>query len=200
MATLAQNMSVALRHELRARELIGRSNVMPASLALDRNNSTDLLIATGAGATVAMRTRTKEAIRYPRWEFTIRSRAVGGGLTEFDKLMGGYASHMFYGVLNEDETDYCRWMLINLSVWRDAVNEWRRDRAAGKRRWPIWDLRHNRDGSSFMVFTATCSIFRHPMFMADCWDHDAFPYDVAARRTVRTPTNDNVRHMLGRAA
>lgn len=194
--SLQENLSLALRHELRIRECVGRSAVLPASLMVDQRRGTDLLILSPAGGQgCAARVRRGQAGRFSPWEFTIRSRATGGGTTEYEKFRSGECNWMFYGVLNEQETDFATWMLINLAGWRMAHIQ--RDLVGG---FKIWGQEiPNRDGSAFYVYSALSKWFvgRHD-FMVDCSD-DSYPGRVAARDFRRAANDNTLRRFMRKA-
>lgn len=170
------NMTLAMQHELRVRELIGRSTILPANLTVDKTMGKDLLVfsdATGHG--VAARVRRHGD--YPKYDFTIRSSATGNGVTELEKFKAGMCKMMFYGVLNESESDFDRWMLFSLDAWREAMA--RRERGGGFHL--HYDGFRNSDGSRFLVCSAASTrLIRQPKFMIDCSDDD-YPGPVLMR-------------------
>lgn len=162
------NMSLSLNHEMRVRELIGRSTVLPAHLSVDKSLGKDLMIfsdATGHGVAA----RVRRANDHGAWEFTIRRRGAGGGDSEYHKFRAGMCRLMFYGVLNKHETDFDRWMLFSLDVWRSILNK--RD---AKKEWHVHsDSKRNSDGSEFLVYNADTTRFRGATgFMIDCSNYD----------------------------
>ena len=197
MSDLNSNFELSLKHEMRARELIGRSGIVPSSLALDREFGTDLVCLHTAHGRVAMRTRRHDALVYGDWQFTIRSRARGGCESEFQKFMSGECDYMFYGVLNEKEDNYERWMLFSLQEWRKAMREYEDEIRSGCRPWKPFECRNNSDGSQFMAFNATNVRFKNrPLFMKDCWAPEKFPGRVAVMSTWRQPDRSTVRRMV----
>lgn len=196
MGGYQQQRNFAEEHSLRACELIGRSNIVPTGVIADTQLGSDLIIMnTGAGS-VAMRTRSSDALQYSEWDFTSRAAVRGGGPTEFDKIMAGMCNWMFYGVLNEQHTDYQRWMLFHLGVLRDAVTKWRAEKAAGIPVFALYRFFWNRDdGTGFNQFNACHRRLRHPLFMIDCHDPHRYPGEVGILKThghmFRRPANNN---------
>lgn len=169
------------RHTLRAAELIGRSSVVPSSVLMDQRFGTDLYVMDTPTGSVAMRTRTRAALKFDSLDFTIRVRAQFGGDTEIDKVMSGAINRMFYGVLNDNHSDFEWWMFFNLNVLRGAMNKWCDEKARGLNPWPFWQRNENRDGTAFFTFNARNKVFQHPLFMIDCSDSCGYPGRVAYR-------------------
>lgn len=175
-----ENMSLALKHEMRVRELIGRTTVLPTHLLVDKTMGKDLMIfSDAAGHSVAARVRRWSD--HPYWDFTIRRRGAYGGVSELDKFRSGMCRIMFYGVLNRQETDFDRWMLFSLDAWRRAMDK--RDREG---KWPLhYDRHRNYDGSEFLVYSATAEpLIAQTGFMLDCSDYD-YPGPIAMQHFLR---------------
>lgn len=162
-----ENMTLAMKHEMRVRELVGRTTVLPAHLVVDKTMGKDLMIfsdATGHGVAA----RVRRWADYDPWDFTIRKQAVNHGASELDKFRSGMCRLMFYGILNREETNFDRWMLISLDAWRRAMDK--RDREGG---WPLhYDVIRNYDGSVGLVYSAKAKrLMWQPGFMVDCSDY-----------------------------
>lgn len=182
--TFEENMEFALTHELKIREKVGRSSVLPASVMVDRTMGTDLLIlgdAYGSGCAA----RVRRAPEYEKWEFTIRITNSHGHKTEYEKFREGMCRWYFYGTLNKQETDFTSWMLMDLDAWRRAED--RRDqRCKDKKEYPIYGKTLPAPGGNwFAVYKATSRrLAGQPNFMVDCSDY-SYPGHVKIRHYER---------------
>lgn len=80
-----------------------------------------MVILKARDMTIAARVRRHGyADRYP-FEFTVRSKRDSGSKTELAKLLEGWGDWMFYAHSNQFETAFDKWMLIDLSAWREHL-------------------------------------------------------------------------------
>lgn len=80
----------------------------------------DMIILRAKDMTIACRVRGRKkdySEQYP-WDITIRAQRDSGSKTELRKLCEGWGDWMFYGHAHEDQKSFCRWLLIDLHVWR----------------------------------------------------------------------------------
>jgi hypothetical protein len=89
--------------------------VREATFLEDVNEATDIVLE-GDNKRVAVRMRTHRYLNYSG-EFTLRSRR-GDGITELDKIVQGWASHIFYGFANESGTAVEHWFVGCLTSFR----------------------------------------------------------------------------------
>lgn len=178
-----ENMALAIQHEPRVRELIGRNVIRPASMTLDTRHATDLITFTHASVgSIAARVRRNNS--YPTFQFTIRDKSRFGGVTEYQKFLNGHANWMFYGVLDESERDFQSWILFNLNIWRSIEQK---HIAGGSKHGTHIDYQRNRDGSAFRIYDATRDRYRlADGFMIDCHEPLAFGGRVVSSNYTRS--------------
>jgi len=119
-----------------------------ASDKLDTKEASDLILH-GAkskilndGDRVAVRVRKHGyADRYPN-EFTIRSRAMFGGETEYNKIMSGMGDFFLYAHAEQIKHEFARWLLIDLANFRYAIENMKIPK----------ESKSNFDGTRFYAF------------------------------------------------
>jgi hypothetical protein len=89
-------------------------------LAEDQLRNSDLMTLTLGSMRTAVRIRGFEFYRYKN-DFTIRSKRKSGLETEYTKIMKGWGDYLFYGWVNEDDTDLIEWHLLDLQYFRLGV-------------------------------------------------------------------------------
>ena len=90
----------------------------------DLSEATDFEIDNINNMTVASRIRRNEYYNNTqyRYEFTIRYKLHSGNITEIDKIKQGYAKFLFYGFLNNDETEIIQWVIMDLDYFRRGIS------------------------------------------------------------------------------
>lgn len=103
------------------RRIVGPYLLQESSFEVDANQAADLVVLKARNMTIAARIRRHGyADRYP-FEFTIRSKRDSGSKTELAKLMEGWGDWMFYAHASKSSNLFDRWMLIDLSAWREHL-------------------------------------------------------------------------------
>lgn len=128
------------------RRIVGPYLLEPSSFEVDTTQATDLVIVSSAKIQIACRVRRKGYLPKYAHDFTVRSQTKFGTKTELEKLIGGAADWMFYA--HEGDSDFARWMLLNLDVWRREMIVNKRVRSAASRANRI----PNGDGTYFNAF------------------------------------------------
>lgn len=142
------------------KRIVGPHLLEPAPMEKDEQQATDLVVIQAKNLSIACRVRRPGyAERYP-YEFTIRNKRDSGTKTELDKLIDGFGDWMFYGHSNADEDDVCRWMLLNLDVWRSALI--RRDHRNNL----VFSRQNNGDGTHFVAFDVRSFPVAPPLIIA----------------------------------
>lgn len=144
-----QSRQFADPYSPRIRELIGATNVSLATDEQDRKEATDMLEFVARNLRYACRVRgVGYAADYPN-DFTLRFRRDNGTKTEFAKIMEGWADRMFYGHATGIGIGIYPWMIIDLDVFREVIeNEDQYD--------PIkWGKKNSGDGTWFAWYDAS---------------------------------------------
>lgn len=103
------------------RRIVGPHLLQESSFETDATQAADLVVLKARDMTIAARVRRHGySERYP-FEFTVRSKRDTGSKTELAKLMEGWGDWMFYAHSNKPETGFDRWMIIDLSAWREHL-------------------------------------------------------------------------------
>ncbi len=149
----------------RAMELIGATLLTPAPLELDIKQATDLVCWNAGNLAIACRIRKPVRPEY-RNHFTLRSAVASGAKTELEKIREGYGDWFFYGVSNEAETDFDKWMIIDLKVFR-MYEQMYDDGYEGD---IVCGEIPNGDGTSFVWYDVT-TFPKHPPIIINDSDH-----------------------------
>lgn len=98
--------------------IVGPYLLEPATVEMDQQQATDLIVLRANGVRVACRIRRHNY--FPRFgnEFTVRSRLMSGTKTEEQKILEGWADWMFYAFAAPDSKTFLRWFLIDLDAFR----------------------------------------------------------------------------------
>jgi len=105
----------------RIKQIIGSKLIDVSSFKVDTQQATDLIVMNVANLQIAARLRRPGYVKEYGNEFTVRCERSSGVKTEFVKIMEGFGDWMFYGHVNELETDIIRWFIIDLEAFRTAV-------------------------------------------------------------------------------
>jgi hypothetical protein len=108
------------------KKIVGPHLLVPASLELDRNEVTDLIVLTARDLRIAARVRRHTYLPKYAGQFTIRTRPPRSGECELNKILNEFGDWMFYGFVTEDETSFSKWWILDLSSFRRHY----RDRAS----------------------------------------------------------------------
>jgi len=95
---------------------LGLACFQNSSFSQDVKKATDLIPFIRINQ-LAVRVRNNDAIKY-KGEITIRFGRTTTPTTEFKKICEGNASHMFYGIMNPDNTSFFWWVLVDLMRFR----------------------------------------------------------------------------------
>jgi hypothetical protein len=130
-------------HTPRVREIVGPHLLAPASLEVDTQEATDLIVLHARDMRIAARVRRPGFSERYRYQFTVRDRVPTGLKTEWDKITEGWADWMFYGHTDENE-DIFLWWIIDLHHFRSHLIHNR----------PCLDMgtKVNKDGTGFVWF------------------------------------------------
>lgn len=95
--------------------------VRTSTVVEDTQHATDLVV-TASGINVSCRVRRHDKIKYK--EVTIRSLSRKGyeGKTELEKLRGGEGDYMLYCHCNKNESNICRYILLDLFFLRAYID------------------------------------------------------------------------------
>jgi hypothetical protein len=116
-------------HMPKVKAAIADAIFKPADDHLDMKQATDLVFISPTGFPnlhIAVRLRKHTYFERFRNEFTVRCQTRTNCETELSKIMQGRGDLMFYAFLNEQETDFLKYTIGDLQVFR----EWYRDRQA----------------------------------------------------------------------
>jgi hypothetical protein len=102
------------------RAIVGPLLLVPAPLAADVKEATDLIIFHARDMRIAARVRRPGFCDQYPFQFTIRSLRDSSTETELSKLRKGFADWFFYGHLDDTKVIH-QWWLIDLHLWRKAV-------------------------------------------------------------------------------
>lgn len=134
-------------HMTKVRVAIANEILRTASEHLDQKEATDLewISPTGWGRLhIAVRLRKHTYFHRFQNQITIRSKSRYGCVTELAKVLDGKSDLIFYAFLNEQETDFLKYTIGDLQVFR----QWYRDcEAFGGL--PV--EKRNHDGSQFLA-------------------------------------------------
>lgn len=129
------------------RAIVGPLLIQPASLLVDRNEATDLMLLHARDMRIAARVRRPGfADRYPD-DFTLRAQRPNDVPTEFFKVLSGFGDWFFYGhAAYGSGRQIKRWLIVDLDVWRVAIR---------RRGWERYgEVRQAADGVKFIAFDA----------------------------------------------
>ena len=85
----------------------------------DLNAGTDFLVLNLNNFRIAVRLRRYEYyLKYPD-DFTIRWERPSGVITEYAKIMTGLVDYIFYGFINQEETEIIKYFIGDLKIFRD---------------------------------------------------------------------------------
>jgi hypothetical protein len=102
-------------------QLVARNLVVPTPPRIDRNEAADLMLLSARPKRIAVRVRRHGyADRYP-FDVTMRCERASGAETEVSKFLSGFGDWMFYGHADQAESKLERWVLLDLSIWRQAL-------------------------------------------------------------------------------
>lgn len=100
-------------------EIVGPRLLTQASIEVDRNNATDLVLLTARDLKIACRIRRPVSNLAYLSQFTIRGHRRSGAKSEMDKIIDGWADWMFYGFAAAGAApDLAHWYLIDLTAFR----------------------------------------------------------------------------------
>ena len=162
------------------KSIVGCDGVRDSTLEEDLSAAKDLVaMRTTEGRSIAVRIRRSKWFddTSTRKQFTIRSEAANGPVTELHKVLAGHGDELFYAWANRTETGFLGWMRIDLEQFRYyfgtiSVEEYLRRRRDVRKNLrpaifflttnrhghcpggPIWKERQNADGSAFVAFQA----------------------------------------------
>jgi len=134
------------QHMPKVKAAIADAIFKPADDHLDMKEATDLVFMSPTGFPnlhIAVRLRKHSYFDRYKHEFTLRCQTRTNCQTELAKIMEGRGDLIFYAFLNEQETDFLKYTIGDLQVFR----EWYRDRQnfGGT---PV--ARPNKDGTGFL--------------------------------------------------
>ncbi len=146
-----------------ARRVLADYFIQPATVAKDQEEATDLVVLTVAPFTVAWRNRSNERrdylADYPD-DVTIRFSRPTGALTEYPKVMSGWASHMLYTFGDAASLRILAYRLMDLDAFRtqesrrppeDQIMHARKRCPSGR---ADFRLQPNPDGTTFRAYDA----------------------------------------------
>lgn len=148
------------------RKIVGPLLLEPAPFELDAKQATDLLVFKARDMRIAARVRRPGyADKYP-YEFTIRAHRDNGVETELSKIINGFGDWLFYGHANE-ANEICRWMVIDLNVFRSNLIKSGRQKLAGGDVFRLTvNAKDNGDGTKFNAYDVRTFLPAPPIIVA----------------------------------
>lgn len=141
--------------------------VKPASLPMDQQENTDLMVMDVRQSRVACRVRDVDySDRYP-FDITVRAVRRTGAVTEWDKMRDGFGDYMFYGFgIPGERPRLARWVIVDLSRLRQflAFHEgqktrpWSECRNAGENAFIALDTRKLRRHNPKIIFASSRTV------------------------------------------
>lgn len=153
--------------------IVGPYLLQPSPFEIDTREAADLIVLRAEPVTIGVRIRRPGYERFAH-EFTIRSHRDNGAKTELEKIMRGWCGWFFYGHGDDGHGDpvLSRWMLVDMKVWRFALQA--RGYPRAKERGAIVE-KSNGDGTHFIA----CNVRKWPRYMLIAASHDLLPAEAA---------------------
>jgi len=119
MTSVQKDWSFSDRFLPSIRKIVGPRLLETASLEVDRNHATDLVVMRAKNLMIACRVRRPNFGAAFVNQFTVRSNRGSGMKTELDKIIEGYGDWMLYGFAEDDHSEaLAHWSLIDLHAFR----------------------------------------------------------------------------------